>query len=182
MKKYLISLLILAVLLGLSCASAPTTPEPAPPARVTPAPVTTPPVSTPPPAPAPVTVTPPAPVVVLSPVGLDMSGAVDYTVMLGDFLSEITRTFYGHLTDVGQAGTRNGFYYPLLMLASEGEIKDPDLIFEGMNIKIPDLAKNLANPDSRKAIKNVLSETAALYRNKYLPSEEEGLLRLADSL
>jgi len=192
MKKYLFCLLILAVLLGISCSSAPATPEPPPP-PVTQEPTTTPastppattqpPVSTPPPAPPPVTTTPTPPAnVMLSPFGLDMSDAVEYTVVYGDFLSEITRTFYGHLTDVGPAGTRNGFYYPMLLLASEDEIDDPDWIFPGMRLKIPDLKKNLANPNSRRAIKEILLETAILYGNKRLPEEEEGLRRLADSL
>jgi LysM repeat protein len=111
-----------------------------------------------------------------------MAGAVDYTVVLGDFLSEITRTFYGRLTDVGPAGTRNGFYYPLLMLASEGQIEDPDLIFPGTNLKIPDLEKNLANSTSRRAIKDALTRAVSVYRGKYLPDEADGLQRLADWL
>ena len=111
-----------------------------------------------------------------------MSDAVEYTVVFGDFLSEITRTFYGHLTDVGTAGRRNGFYYPLLMLASEGQIKDPDFILEGMKLRIPDLKKNLANADSRKAIRDILIQTAVSYGNKRLTDEEEGLRKLADSL
>ena len=111
-----------------------------------------------------------------------MSGAAEYTIIPGDFLSEITRTFYGNLTDVGPAGRRNGFYFPVLMLASEGQITDPDLIFAGEKLRIPDLIKNLANPDSRRTIKNILSQVAILYRNKYLPDEADGLQRLADSL
>ena len=111
-----------------------------------------------------------------------MSDAAEYTIVFGDFLSEITRTFYGHLTDVGPAGRRNGFYYPLLMLASEDQVKDPDLIFPGTKLKIPDLKKNLANPNSRRAIKDILIQTAIMYGNKRLADEEEGLRRLADSL
>jgi hypothetical protein len=111
-----------------------------------------------------------------------MSGAAEHTVIPGDFLSEITRTFYGNLTDVGPAGRRNGFYFPVLMLASDGLISDPDLIFPDMNLKIPDLVKNLANPDSRRTIKTLLAQAAVLYRSKSLPDEAEGLQKLADSL
>jgi hypothetical protein len=111
-----------------------------------------------------------------------MSGAADYTVLPGDFLSEITRTFYGNLTDIGQAGKRNGFYFPVLMLASDGLITDPDLIYPDMKLKIPDLVKNLANPDSRRTIKNLLAQVALLYRGKSLPDEAEGLQKLADWL
>jgi len=180
MKKYLICLFILAILFSLSCATTPTTPAQA--TQPTPPPVPAPtPAPAPAPAPAPL-LPPPQPLVLLSSVGLDMADAADYTVVFGDFLSEITRTFYGHLTDVGAAGTRNGFYYPLLMLASEGQIQDPDFILEGMRLKIPDLKKNLANPDSRRAIREVLVQTAILYGNKRLADEEAGLRRLADSL
>ena len=181
MKKYLFCLAVLAVVLGLSCATAPVTPttvtQPTtPPPAPTPAPSNT--VTTPAPPPPP----PPQPLVMLSAAGLDMADAVEYTIVYGDYLSEITRTFYGHLTDVGPAGTRNGFYYPVLMLASEDQIKDPDFILEGMKIKIPDLKKNLENPATRTAIKTILAQVAALYGNKNLLDEKEGLQRLADSL
>ena len=35
---------------------------------------------------------------------LDMTGAQEYIVQRGDTLSEITRRFYGNLTNVGSAG------------------------------------------------------------------------------
>ena len=178
MKKYLLCLFIFVILFGFSCATAPDTPAPvtqaAPPAA-TPSPAApAAPAYTPPPA--------PAPQPVLSANGLDMSGSADYTVIPGDFLSEITRTFYGNLTDVGPAGKRNGFYFPVLMLASDGLINDPDLIFPDMKLKIPDLVKNLDNPDSRRTIKTLLAQAAVLYRSKALPDEAEVLERLADSL
>jgi len=180
MKKYLICLFIFTVLFGFSCATAPDTPAP-----VTQTATAPPPAATPPPVAAPPPVTtyvPPAPQPVLDPNGLDMSGAADYTVIPGDFLSEITRTFYGNLTGIGTAGTRNGFYFPVLMLASDGQITDPDLIYPDMKLKIPDLIKNLANPDSRRTIKNLLAQVAILYRNRSLPDEAEGLQKLADWL
>ena len=177
MKKYLIFLFILAALIGISC----NTTTPATTATTTPPTTSTQPATSPTPAPTPPPAAPP-PVVVTNQLGLDMSGATNYTVVIGDFLSEITRTFYGSLTDVGPAGTRNGFYYPLLMLASEGLITDPDLIFPGTNLKIPDLKKNLDNPSSRRAIKDCLREAAGIYNRKRLPDEEQGLLRLSDYL
>ena len=182
MKKYLICLFILVVLLGLSCTSAPV--PPAQPARseVTQPPAPTPPTPATPPAAPPPAAPPPAPLVPPSSTGLDMSGATEYTIIPGDFLSEITRRVYSNLTNVGPAGTRNGFYYPVLMLASEGEITDPDLIFPGTKLNIPNLERNLANPDSRRAIKNILTQVAIIYGNKYLPDEAEGLQRLADWL
>jgi hypothetical protein len=164
MKKYLICLFILAILLGLSCTT--------PPAATTPAAATPPPAVVTPPPP------PPPPLIA----GLDMSGATEYTIIPGDFLSEITRRVYSHLTNVGPAGTRNGFYFPVLMLASEGQITDPDLIFPGTKLNIPNLERNLANPDSRRAIKNILAQVAVIYSNRHLPDEADGLNRLADWL
>jgi len=178
MKRYLPCLFIIAMLFVFSCATAPVTP-----------PVETPPTQPQPSTPAPTTPSPgptPGPVVTQPQVtlidGLDMSGAAEYTIIPGDFLSEITRTFYGNHTGVGPAGTKNGFYFPVLMLASNGQIEDPDLIFPDTRLRIPDLVKNLANPDSRRTIKTLLAQAAILYRNKALPDEAEGLQRLADWL
>ena len=114
---------------------------------------------------------------------LDYTQVRQYVVIYGDTLSEITRTHYENLTDVGQAGTRNGFYYPILMLASpDCGIKDPDLIFPGMNLNVPDLKRNLANPTSRQAIKDCLTKVSSVYSLKGKPEEVEGLLKLAESL
>ena len=113
---------------------------------------------------------------------LDLSGAQDYTVESGDTLSQITRKFYGDLADVGNSGPNNGFYFPVIMLASESHIVDPDLIQPGMKMKIPDLKKNLANPSSRKAIKDCLNDVAYVYNKKNNAATEEGLKTLAKSL
>jgi LysM repeat protein len=113
---------------------------------------------------------------------LDLSGARDYTVVRGDTLSQITRTFYGSLTGVGEAGPANGFYFPVIMMASDGGIVDPDLIEPGMKLKIPDLKKNLDNAGSRKAIKDCLNEVSYVYNKKNHPETEAGLIKLANSL
>ena len=113
---------------------------------------------------------------------LDLTGAQDYTVSRGDTLSQITRNYYGNLTDVGEAGPHNGFYFPLIMAASDSNIVDPDLIEPGMKMKVPDLKRNLANPTARKAIKDCLNDVAYVYRRKGVPATDEGLQRLAKSL
>ena len=113
---------------------------------------------------------------------LDLSGAQDYTVVSGDTLSQITRKYYGSLTDVGDAGPNNGFYFPVIMLASDSHIVDPDFIEPGMNMKIPDLKKNLANAGSRKAIKDCLNDVAYVYNKKGNTSTEDGLKALSKSL
>ena len=115
--------------------------------------------------------------------GLDMTGAGRYTVVGGDTLSQLSRRFYGSLTGVGLAGTENSFYFPLFMLASpDSNIVDPELIFPGQNLSVPDLRRNLANPVSRQAIISHLRNVANIYNRKGMQPVEEGLLRLANSL
>ncbi|MCL2319174.1 MAG: LysM peptidoglycan-binding domain-containing protein [Treponema sp.] len=113
---------------------------------------------------------------------LDMTGAQSYTVASGDTLSAITRKYYGALTGVGDAGPNNGFHFPVIMLASGNKIVDPDLIEPGMQLKIPDLQKNLANPVSRQAIKDCLNDVAYVYNRKGVAATEAGLKKLAASL
>ena len=113
---------------------------------------------------------------------LDMTDAQDYTVESGDTLVAITQRFYGSLTGVGEAGSDNGFYFPVIMLASEHDIMDPDLIEPGMVLMIPDLKKNLDNPGAHRAIKDFLREVAYIYNKKGNSEKEAGLIRLADSL
>ena len=114
---------------------------------------------------------------------LDMSGAQDYTVVRGDSLSAIARSHFGSLSDVGEAGPSNGFYFPVIMMASSGShILDPDLIEPGMRLKIIDLKRNLADSSSRKAIKDFLNDVAYVYNRKGRASEEDGLKKLANSL
>ena len=113
---------------------------------------------------------------------LDMTGAKDYTIAKGDTLSQITRNNYGDLTDVGDAGPNNGFYFPVIMMASESKIVDPDFIEPDMKLKIVDLKKNLAIPASRKAIKDCLNDVAYVYNKKGQQATEDGLKKLAASL
>jgi len=113
---------------------------------------------------------------------LDMTGAQDYVVAKGDTLSNITRKYYGSLTGVGDAGPNNGFYFPVIMLASHSDIVDPDYIDPGMALKIVDLKRNLANPIARKAIKDCLLDVSYVYNKKGNKATEDGLIKLANSL
>jgi hypothetical protein len=113
---------------------------------------------------------------------LVMEGAQDYTVAAGDTLTAITRKHYGSLTGVGDAGPNNGFYFPVIMMAADSGIVDPDKIEPGMKLKIVDLKKNLDNPAARAAIKNCLSDVAYVYNRKGAVVTEEGLQKLANSL
>ena len=113
---------------------------------------------------------------------LDMTDVQDYTVARGDTLSQITRKYYGGLTGIGDAGPNNGFYFPVIMMASDSNIVDPDLIEPGMELKIVDLKRNLDNPVSRKAIKDCLIDVAYVYNKKGVQASEDGLKKLAASL
>ena len=113
---------------------------------------------------------------------LDMTDAQSYTVAIGDTLVSIAQRFYGSLTDVGEAGASNGFYFPIIMLGSEHDIADPDLIHPGMVLMIPDLKRNLDNPAAHQAIKDFLKEVAYIYNKKGNSQKEAGLIGLADSL
>jgi hypothetical protein len=88
-------------------------------------------------------------------------GAQNYTVKSGDALARIARNFYGR---------GNAFFFPLIMAASKEkrtvDIVDPDLIEPGMELVIPDLALNLANPEIKARIKTLLESVAKIYDNK----------------
>jgi nucleoid-associated protein YgaU len=114
---------------------------------------------------------------------LDMKGSQEYTVVWGDTLSKITRRYYGELSDVGEAGSRNGFYYPILMMASpDSHIVDPDLILPGLTLTIIDLKRNLADPVAHQAIKNSIKDISYVYNAKNKPAEVTGLQKLSNSL
>jgi hypothetical protein len=113
---------------------------------------------------------------------LIMDGAQDYTVEEGNTLSGITRKFYSSLTDVGEAGPNNGFFFPVIMMAADSKIVDPEKIEPGMKLKIVDLKKNLDDPAARAAIKDCLNDVAYVYNKKDDSVTEEGLKKLANSL
>ena len=86
---------------------------------------------------------------------LILEGAETYTVKTGDYLAAITRSKWGG---------ENGFYFPVIMLASpDAGVDDPDLITPGMELVIPSLQKNLDDPKARQNIKAFLNEIADVY-------------------
>jgi hypothetical protein len=105
--------------------------------------------------------------------GLDYTGAGTYTVKKGDTLSEISKHAYN-----------DGFYYPIIMLASRGVVINPDKILPGMELTLPDLERNKANPNSRKTMKNCLNGFAAIEKNKDNPNKGliDGFRKRADEL
>jgi len=105
--------------------------------------------------------------------GLDLTGAGTYTVKKGDTLSDISRKSYN-----------DGFYYPVIMLASQGVVINPDKIRPGMALTIPDLEKNKANANSRKSMKNCLNGFANIEKSKPKPNQGliEGFRKRAEEL
>ena len=104
---------------------------------------------------------------------LIMTGAQTYTVVRGDTLTSITKKFYPN---------DSGFYFPVIMLASNDVVLDPDLIQPGMKLTIPDLKANLNNANARAKIKSYLLEIADVYRKKGNEAEQKGLQDLSKSL
>ena len=102
---------------------------------------------------------------------LILDGAGTYTVKSGDTLSQIGRSEY-----------QNGFYYPIILLASKDTVVDEDRIRPGMELIIPDLQKNLDNVRSRASIKNFLGEVAKIEDDRQRGSTAQGLRDLAASL
>jgi hypothetical protein len=101
-----------------------------------------------------------------------LDGASDYVVKSGDTLSAITLASYG---------SDNGFFFPLIMLASNDVVLDPDLIQPGMNLTIPNLQQNLNDPDARQRIKSFLLDIAVVYDRKTRPETSRELRELANS-
>jgi hypothetical protein len=104
---------------------------------------------------------------------LILDGAGSYKVVKGDTLSAITRRQYG-------AG--NGYFFPLIMLASSDVVLDPDLIEPDMILTIPDLQRNLNDAKAREKIQAFLIDIAGIYEQKDKPDTQRRLMELAQSL
>jgi hypothetical protein len=170
MKKISMVMLLPILSVVFSCATAEPAPPPSSPSPVEqPAPAPPPPPSPPPPAPAPVV----EEIYETYSDDLILEGAKSYTVSRTDTLSRITRANYGG---------KNGYFFPIIMLASRETVTDPDLIEPGMELTIPDLQKNLDDPEARAKIKAFLNEIAGVYDRKGQPVIRDQLRALASSL
>ncbi|MDR2194472.1 MAG: LysM peptidoglycan-binding domain-containing protein [Treponema sp.] len=108
--------------------------------------------------------------------GLLLDGATSYTVVSGDTLTRIATAYYG---------SGNGYYFPIIMMASIDTIQDPDFIEPGMNITIPDIEKNLSDSIARANVKAFLKEIAEAYVQSGKPYKGEmvsALTALSESL
>ncbi|MDR2575319.1 MAG: LysM peptidoglycan-binding domain-containing protein [Treponema sp.] len=169
MKNLVISLfLCLSFFVLFACGTQPPAPAPAPT-----------PVSTPAPEPAPAPAPPPEPPKAAAPsraTDLVLDGAENYTVVKGDTLSRISRRKY-----------QNGFYWPLIMMASPSAWKtfnmdqNQDLIEPGMVLIIPKLQANLNDARAKESMKKFFLETAGITELKR-PKDATGLRKLANSM
>ena len=100
-----------------------------------------------------------------------LAGAERYTVVRGDTLSHISMAKYP-----------DGFYYPIIMLASRNTILDPDKITPGMVLTIPNLRRNINDATARADIKRFLFEVAIIEDQRNRPQTAEGIRALANSL
>jgi LysM repeat protein len=167
MKKISIVMLIPVLLVIFSCATTEPAPPPPPPAPAAqPAPP-------PPPPPEPEPVPTVEEVYETYSDDLVLEGAKSYTVLPGDTLSKITRAYYGR---------ENGYFFPIIMLASRETVTDPDLIEPGMVLTIPDLPKNLDSSGARTKMKEFLNEIANAYGSKDQTTVRDQLRALASSL
>jgi hypothetical protein len=104
-----------------------------------------------------------------------LDGAKKYTVKRGDTLVGIAREFY-----TTRDTLENRWFFPLIMLASSDVVEDPDKLEIGMELTIPDLARNLEDPGARSRIKQFLLDIADVYDHK--ASECEAESRMDDRL
>ena len=150
-------LLFLSLFVLFACATPPRAPEPAPAAPP------------PPPPPPPLAQEPPKTVAPPSRnTDLILDGADTYTVVKGDTLSNISRRKY-----------QNGFYYPIIMMASPGVVEDQDLIEPGMSLTIPKIQPNLNDTRARASMKRFFLEIAGI-TDRIRPADGAGLRRLAN--
>ena len=103
--------------------------------------------------------------------GLILDGADKYTVVSGDTLSKIGRAHYP-----------NPYYYPIIMMASNNIVVDPDLIEPGMVLTIPVLQKNLDDAKAKSNIKKFLLDIAKIEENRGRSADAEGMRSLSASL
>jgi hypothetical protein len=106
-----------------------------------------------------------------------LEGAKTHKVVWTNTLTGIAKRYYG---------SANGYYFPLILLASGDVAGDPDLIISGTALTIPDLRRNLNDPAARQQLKEYIYEIADVYSmrmGKNWGARSRNQLRaLADSL
>ncbi|MDR0877815.1 MAG: LysM peptidoglycan-binding domain-containing protein [Treponema sp.] len=156
MKKGALLIGVAAIFLIVSCGTPPA-PAAKPPAE---APAEAPRAAPPPSAPIPVE-------------NLILDGATSYTVVRGDTLSKIAGTFYGE---------ENSYFFPIIVLASGEAVPDPDLIYPGTELLIPNLDRNLGNVGAKGKVRTLIDDTAGGYEQKAKPKAADRLRELVRGL
>lgn len=109
---------------------------------------------------------------------LVLDGAETYEVKKGDTLTSITKTFYA-------GNDTNGYYFPLIMLASHNVVSDPELITPGMKLTIPNFEKNIKDAAVAKKLSPYFKDLSEVYKQKDTPAAADilpHLLKIADEL
>lgn len=97
---------------------------------------------------------------------LNLDGAETYEVQRGDTLTAITKRFY-------EGEDANGYYFPIIMLASRGVVSDPELIEPGMKLTIPNFEKNIKDKDTATKLKPFFKDISDVYKKKDTAAAED---------
>ena len=103
--------------------------------------------------------------------GLITAGARRHTVAAGETLVSIANQHYD-----------DGFFYPVILLASNDVVLDPDRIAPGMVLTVPNLQANLNVPSARANIRDFLFEIAIVEENRGRHSTAAGIRARANEL
>ena len=106
---------------------------------------------------------------------VNLEGAENYTVAEGDTLTSIAKDKYGD---------NNGYYFPLIMVASEN-VSDPELITPGKTLIIPDYNANINDKEQAAKLKPYFKDIAGVYKQKKTPGAKdirEQLLIISEDL
>ena len=109
---------------------------------------------------------------------LNLDGAKTYTVRKGDTLTSITKKFYAGKDE-------NGYYFPLIMLASRNVVSDPEFITPGMKLTIPDFDKNISDKRNARKFSAYFRDLTGVYKEKDTPAAADilpHLVEIADKL
>ena len=98
-------------------------------------------------------------------------GATRHTVADGETLTSIAAEHY-----------EDGFLYPVVLLASNDVVLDPDRIAPGMVLTIPDIQRNLNNARARANIRDFLFEIADVEEGRGRQPTADGLRQRASRL
>ena len=107
---------------------------------------------------------------------LVLDGAEEYTVATGDTLTSIAKKSYGE---------DNGYYFPLILLASRDAVQDPELIQPGTKLLIPSFDANIKDKAVAKKLSPFFKDIAGVYEQKKSKKSEDirpNLLSISEQL